>query len=230
MSGKQWQRLGALSGFLFVALTVATIFEPEEPDADEPTSTIAQAISDDRTAHILFTYIAEIGAVVFILFVAALWSMLRRAEPAAGASMVALMGGLGFSVVEIGRHGAFLALVEAADKEREPAAIRALLELDNTLFTGSLFALVAFYVGVALSVIPLRSLPVWLGWSAAALALLFAIAALGIFSEDYDGPLFGILLPLGLLAHLLWLLATSVVMLLRAGRADTEVWADSRER
>jgi len=120
MSGRQWQRLGALTGFLFVALTFATIFAPSEPDADEPISTIAQAISEDRTAHVFFTYIGEIGAVVFLVFVAALWSMLRRAEPEAGASMVALMGGLGFSVIEIGRHGAFLALVEAADKGREP--------------------------------------------------------------------------------------------------------------
>jgi hypothetical protein len=220
MRGRHWQRVGGLTGFLFVALTVATIFAPSEPDADEPTSTIAQAISDDRTAHVFFTYLGEIGAVVFLLFVAALWSMLRRAESEAGASMVALMGGVGFSVIEIGRHGAFLALVEAADKGREPAAIRALLELDNTLFTGSVFFLVAFHAGVALSVIPLRSLPIWLGWWAAALALLFAITALGIFSEDYEGPLFGILLPLGLLAHLLWVLTASMVILRHPGRAD----------
>jgi hypothetical protein len=134
--------------------------------------------------------------------------------------MVALLGGLGFSVIEIGRHGAFLALVEAADKGREAAAIRALLELDNTLFTGSVFFLVAFHAGVALSVIPRRGLPSWLGWWAAALALVFVITALGIFSEDYEGPLFGILLPLGLLAHLLWVLAASVVMLRHSGRAD----------
>jgi hypothetical protein len=197
-----------------------TIFAPSEPDADEPTLTIAQAISDDRTAHVFFTYLGEIGSVVFLLFVAALWSTLRRAESEAGASMVALMGGLGFSVIEIGRHGAFLALVEAADEGREPAAIRALLELDNTLFTGSVFFLVAFHAGVALSIIPLRSVPIWLGWWAAALALLFVITALGIFSEDYEGPLFGILLPLALLAHLLWVLAASVVMFRHPGRAD----------
>ncbi|MFN2469628.1 MAG: hypothetical protein ABR583_01270 [Gaiellaceae bacterium] len=229
MSGRQWQRLGALAGFLFVALTFATIFAPSEPDAEEPTSTIAQAISDDRTAHVFFTYLGEIGAVVFLLFVAALWNILRRAESEAGASMVALMGGLGFSVIEIGRHGAFLALVEAADKGREQAAIRALLELDNTLFTGSVFFLVAFHAGVSLSVIPLRSLPIWLGWWAAALALLFAITALGIFSEDYDGPLFGVLLPLGLLAHLLWVLAASL-MILRTGRADRDMQAGGHAR
>jgi len=83
---------------------------------------------------------------------------------------------------------------------------------------------VAFNAGVALSVIPLRSLPAWLGWWAAALALLFTIALLGIFSENYDeAPFFGILLPLGLLAQLLWVLTASVVMLLRAGRADPDV-------
>lgn len=207
--------------------TFATIFAPSEPDADEPTSTIAQAISDNRTAHVVLTYIGQVGALLFLIFVAALWSMLRRAEPEAGASMVALMGGLGFSMMEIGRHGAFLALVEAADKEREEAAaIRALLELDSTLFTGSVFLMVVFHTGIALSAIPRRSLPVWLCWWAAALALLLTIALLGIFSEDYDStPLFGILLPLGLLATLLWVLAASVVMLRRAGRADPDAEA-----
>jgi hypothetical protein len=209
ISSRTWERLGALTGFLFVALTVATLFEPEEPDADEPTMTIAQAISDDRTAHVFFTYLGVIGAVLFLVFLAALWSILKPAEP----SMVALMGGLGFTVIEVGRHGAFLGLVEAADKGREPAAIRALLELDNTLFTGSVILLAAFYAGVALSVVPLRSLPIWLGWWAAAQAALFAIAFLGVFSDDYEGPLFDIVLPLALLGHLLWVLTAGVLML-----------------
>ncbi len=55
MSARQWQRVGGLTGILFAALTVATIFEPSEPDADEPTSTIARALADDRTAHVLVT-------------------------------------------------------------------------------------------------------------------------------------------------------------------------------
>jgi hypothetical protein len=142
--------------------------------------------------------------------------------------MLALLGGLAFSVIEIGRHGAFLALVEAADKGREAAATRALLELDNTLFTGSVVLLAVFHAGVALSGLPTRSLPVWLGWWAAALALLFALAMFGIFDDDYEGPLFGVLLPLGLLGHLLWVAAASVVMLRRSGRGDPEVVTSGR--
>jgi hypothetical protein len=115
------------------------------------------------------------------------------------------------------------ALVEAADNSREPAAIRALLELDNTLFTGSVVFLVAFHAGVALSAIPLRSLPSWLAWWAATLALLFAVALLGIFSDDYEGPLFDIFLPIALLGHLLWVLTASVRMLQSAGRGVPRV-------
>jgi Domain of unknown function (DUF4386) len=192
---------------------LATLFAPDEPDADEPTSTIAEAIADDRTAHVLFTYVGELGAAFFLVFAAALWTLLRRAEAEAGASIVALLGGLAFSVVEISRHAAFLALVEAADSEREAAAIRALLELDNTLFTGAVLLLAVFHAGVALAGLATRGLPVWLGWWAAALAALFALAMLGIFDDDYEGPLFGVLLPLGLLGHLLWVLAASLVML-----------------
>lgn len=221
MSGRRWQRLGGFTGLLWVVLTVATLFAPSEPDADEPISTIAAAISDDRTAHVLLTYLSQLAAVLFIVFVAAFWSMLRRKEPEVGASVVALVGGVVFSTIELARHGAFLALVEAADKGREPAAIRALLELDNTLFTGSICGILAFHLGVALSVIPLRSLPSWLGWWSAALALLFATALLGIFSDDYEGPLFGVLLPIALLGHLVWVIATSTVMLRRYNNRES---------
>jgi cytochrome bd-type quinol oxidase subunit 2 len=217
MSGNRWQRLGGLAGIVFVALFIANLFTPSTPDADDPSSGLAREIADDRTGHVFSVYLDGLSLVAFLIFLAALWSLLRRAEPEPGASLVALLGGLALSTIVLVSGGVYLALVEAADERREPAAIRALLELDSIIFIPAGFAIVALYAGIALSAIPTRSLPSWLGWSAAAFAVLFAVTLLGIFSRDDEGGPLGIAFFLGLLAQFLWILAAGVVMIRRTG-------------
>jgi hypothetical protein len=74
-----WERLGAVSGIVFFAAVVASFFTPETPDADDPTAEIARSIADDRTAHLVSVYLQGIASLLFLVFVGALWSRLRRA-------------------------------------------------------------------------------------------------------------------------------------------------------
>jgi hypothetical protein len=222
MSASQWQRIGGIAGLVFVALSLGNLFTPSTPDADDSSSTLAQAIADDRTGHIMSVYLDGLGMVAFLAFLASLWGLLRRAEPEAGPSLLALLGGLTLSGIVLVSSGVYLALVEAADEGREPAAIRALFELDSFIFIPAGFALVALYAGIALSAIPTRSLPAWLGWSAAAFAVLFAVTQVGVFSDDEEGGPLGIVFFMGLLAQFLWVIAASVVMIGR-GRTSPQV-------
>jgi hypothetical protein len=223
MSGLAWQRVGGVAGILFVALFIANFFTPSTPDADDPSSGLAREIADDRLGHALSVYLDGLSIVVFLVFVAALWALLRRAEPEQGASLVALLGGLALASVLLVSDGVYLALVEAADEGREPAAIRALLELDSIIFIPAGFALAALYAGIALSAIPTRSLPGWLGWSAAAFGVFFIVTQLGILSDSEEGGVLGIAFFLGLLAQFLWVLAASIVMIRTAGAAPAHV-------
>jgi hypothetical protein len=210
---RDWQRIGAVSGILFFALVIASFFTPETPDEDDPTAEIVSSFADDRTGHLVGVYIGGIASLLFLVFVATLWSRLRAAEAERGPSILVALGGVGSAVLVLIANAVLLALVDAADQGREPEAVRALFELDLVVFLGLGWTSAAFYVGVALSSLATGSLPRWLGWIAAALAAAFIVGFLGIFSEDDEGGVLGVVFFIALLVNFLWILATSIVML-----------------
>jgi len=213
------ERLGAIAGLIFFVLVIANFSTPETPDVDDPSAQIVRELADDRGGHIASVYISGLASFAFIAFTAGLWSRLRRAEPEHGASLLTLLGGLGSAIIILVANGVYLALVYAADEGREPEAVRALLELDETVFLGIAFTSAAFYAGVAVSARATGSLPAWLAWTAAALAVLFPIAALAIFSEDDEGGVFGGIFFAAFIVNFLWVLAASIVMLRDRPRA-----------
>jgi hypothetical protein len=116
-------------------------------------------------------------------------------------------------VVILVANGVLLALVAAADQGREPEAVRALFELDETLFVGFVWTSAAFYAAVALSSLGTGSLPRWLGWTAAGLVVVFLVGSFGVFSDWDESGGTGFLIFVGFLLNVLWILATSIVML-----------------
>jgi len=221
MVGKKWVQLGAASGVLFFVLVIASFFTPETPDADDPTSEIVSSIADDRGAHLFGAYLTFIATLFFLVFTTVLWSRLRAAEREGGASVLVLLGGLGSALMILVSNGVFLALVEAADEGREPEAVRALFELDEMMFIGIGITTAAFYAGAALSALHTGSLPSWLGWSAAALAVTFPVALLAVFSESDEGGVLGAIFFIAILVNFLWILAASIVMLREARAGET---------
>lgn len=217
---RDWQRVGALSGILFFATVVTSFFTPETPDEDDPTTEIASSFADDRSGHLFGVYVGGVASLLFLVFVTALWSRLRAAEADRGASTLVLLGGVGTATIILVANAVLFALIEASDANREPDAIRALFELDQSVFLGIGWTSAAFYLGVAFSSLATGSLPRWLGWIAAVLAVTFVVGFLGIFSESDEGGVLGAIFFIGLLVNFLWILATSVVMLrARAGAA-----------
>jgi hypothetical protein len=209
----RFERIGAVCGVVFFIVVVASFFTPDTPDADDPTPEIVTSIADDRAAHLVSAYLTFLASLFFLGFVAALWSRLRAAEPERGPSVLVLLGGLGSTLMILVANGVFLALIEAADEAREPEAVRALFELDEIMFVGIGITSAAFYAGAALSATQTGSLPAWLSYVAAALAVLFPLALLAVFSESDDGGVLGAVFFIGILVNFLWILATSIVML-----------------
>jgi hypothetical protein len=209
----RFERIGAACGVVFFILVVASFFTPDTPDADDPTPEIVSSIADDRSAHLFSAYVTFLASLFFLGFVAALWSRLRAAEPERGPSVLVLLGGLGSTLMILVANGVFLALIEAADEAREPEAVRALFELDEIMFIGIGITSAAFYAGAALSASQTGSLPAWLSYVATALAVLFPVALLAVFSESDDGGVLGGIFFIGILVNFLWILATSILML-----------------
>lgn len=219
MNQAQWQRIGASFGLLFVALIVASVFiGAATPDATEPTAEIVQTLTDDSGGTLAFGYVLGLQAGIFVIFAAALWGVLRRGEgELAGASVVALAGAIGTSLILLLTQVVLVAATYAADKGAEPEAIRGLFELVTPLYTSSAVTLVLFLGGTAMSAIPSKALPAWLGWVAAALAAVFFVSLHGIFSDPEGEGILGIFFFLGELGLVVWVLAASIVML-RAAR------------
>jgi hypothetical protein len=216
MSARSWERLGAVCGLVWFLVVVASFFVPDTPDADDPTTQIAEEVADDRTGLLFGVYFNGLASLLFLVFTAALWSRLRAREPERGPSVLVLLGGLGSALMILASSGVTLTLVEVADEGREPEAVRALLELDQLFFLGIGWTSAAFYAGAALSGRTTGALPRPLVSVAALLAAVFPITFLGIFSESDDGGVLGGIFFLALLVNFLWILATSVVMLRRS--------------
>jgi hypothetical protein len=215
MRETQWRRLGGVAGLLFVVLTLITVFIPfTTPAADVPTSEIVTVIVDDRTNLLTFGYLLGLGAAVFMVFTAALYSLLRRGEGRTGGpSVIVLAGGIGTSLILVVSQAVLAATIYAADRDAEPEAIRALFELSTPLYTSSALMLTLFLAGTAFSLIPSRVLPRWLGWTAAALAIAFFVSLLSIFSSAEGGGFLGVFFFLGELGLLVWILMVSIIML-----------------
>jgi hypothetical protein len=212
MGSARLERIGAVAGILFFVAVVANFLTPETPDADDPNVTIVQELADDRTGHIASVYLNGLAAIFFVLFAAGLWALLRRAETERGASVLVLLGGVASSAVILVAGTVYYALVNAADDARGPVAVRALFELQETVFLAVGWTLAIFYAGAALSSLGARSLPAWLTWPAALLAVLFPICLLGLFSEEDEGGVLGGIFFIALVVNFLWILAASIVM------------------
>jgi hypothetical protein len=210
---RDWQRFGAVSGILFFAMVVASFFTPETPDEDDPTTAIVRSFADDRTGHLVGVYLGGAASLLFLVFLAALWSRLRATEVDRGPSTLVALGGVGTATIVLLANGVTFALIEAADAGREPEAVRALFQLDQSLVLGIGWTSAAFYLGAALSSLSTGSLPRWLGWIAALLVLVFIVGFFGIFSEGDQGGALGAIFFLGLVVNFLWILAVSILML-----------------
>ncbi len=214
MTERQWQRIAAIGGLVFFVLVVISFFTPSTPDLDTPAFEVRSDVADDRTGIILSVYIGSLAAAAFLVFAGGLWSLFQRAG-AAGAGVVTLVAAAVTSALVLVANGALLALVYASEDNRAPAVVQALFELDNTMFIPAFFSLVAFHAAAALGIVATGVLPRWLGWVSALVAVVYIIGLFGVFDADHEGGALGFLVFIGLLVSLLWVLATSVLMLTR---------------
>ena len=211
---ERWQRWAGIAGLVFVASIVASFFLPSTPDLGVADAELGPAIEQDARGLGAGVYLLSLGAVAFVVFASGLAGRLRRGEgERAGASIGLIAGAVMFGVQMLVAAGVTLALVAASSEGRDPAAVRALFELDNVVFVPAGFALALTLFSAAVGILSTRTLPAWLGWGAGFLAVTFAVGMLGVMSADEEGGPLGVLFWLGLLGALLWVLAAAALLL-----------------
>jgi hypothetical protein len=150
----------------------------------------------------------ELAALVlFVPFVAYLYSVLRRAEGEGGWLAPTVLGaGLLDTAIKLSSAAPAL----AARDLREGSQLDTLLhDINNASFVLTMYPLALLAGASAIVILSTGVLPRWLGWSGAATAA--ALAANGSFLEAEFVPAF--------LLFLAWTVATSLVLVRRAGAA-----------
>lgn len=211
-------RWAAVAGLVFTALVGASFFMPDIPSSDSPAEDIAAQLAADSPAHRLSLLLGFLADVAFLIFLAGLWSRLRRGEGPAGMfAALILAAGAAFVTLMLISGGLHLTLVQYASGQHDPAVLPALTDLNQWVGAAILPPSVAMLLGAALAILTTRALPQWLGWLAAATAVLQLIALAGVFQTTVEGAV-AIAALAGFLLFLVWVLATSLVLLLRPGR------------
>ena len=183
MSAHTATRIGAASGVAYVVGVLA-----------------ANSAGTD-TAAISFGLLA---LVLFVPFLASLWSVLCAADGADG-WLPATVLGAGVLAVAV-KLVSVLPEVVLLQGGLGPAQRDVLQRLADAGFIVAMLPLGVCMAAVAASVVRTRALPAWLGWSAALTAVLLVANSLDLASDF--GPAF--------LLYLLWVLAAAIVLLRRA--------------
>lgn len=209
MTRDRWERWAPLAGVAYVVLVVAALFVTGEGAGDTPQEYSAYyADSGNRTKEIFGFFLLVAGALVFLWFLAALRGYLARAE-GEGARWTALAFGSGFASAALfcvfaSLFAAPAIQAEDADFPLDPASGELFSNAGYAVFVASL--MVAALLVFAVSVVALRTLvlPRWLALVG------FVVAAVMLFAVFFF-PLF---------VWLAWVLAVSVVLIVRSARVE----------
>lgn len=192
-----------IAGIAFIVLLVLSIFiVPNPPDSHASTAKVVSYYHDHKSGLVATSFIIELAVFVGVGFFWFLREQLALAAPAAKRLLT-----LGFAGALIfATSGAFAAGISWSMADGvghvDPTVMQT-LNLMSTDLNGFLGApgIALFLAATGVAIITHRVLPVWLGWAGIVLALVALV--IGFF---------------GLLGIGLWILATSIILLLRADR------------
>jgi hypothetical protein len=202
MNAKQ---LLPLSGVVSVLLIVAAfIVGGESPEADDSLREVVSYYSDHDTDVQIAAALLALGAFFFLLFSAAIASLLRRVQGEGSASTtVSLAGGIVFAVGVTIFAGLGFTAGDVVD-DVTPTTIQTLNALGADMFFTVAVGTAAFLLGTGIASLRTDALPSWLSWAAIAIGVI-AITPIGFF---------------GFLALGVWTLIVSVLLWRQASPAQ----------
>jgi len=215
MNGDRSGRWAAVSGFLFVALSVAgTIAIGNQPDNSKKdavqTLTAYFSKSSNQNRAGLAYVLLLLSLFFFLWFLAGLRTRLRGSEAEPGSlSTLAVAGGVMFASLAAGAAifstavGTNLSYADAYKLDPNEAIL--FQSLGYALLVGALLGAGVLMFSTWALARRTRAVPVWLAW----VGFVFGIATLGLFFTAF----------FTILAFALWVLLASVVMLMPGSAA-----------
>lgn len=198
------KRLLPLSGVASVLLIVISfIVGGETPEADDSLREVIAYYSEHDTDLQIASALLGLGAFFFLLFSAAITSLLRGAQREGGVSAtVSLAGGIVFAVGLTIFAGLTFTAADVVD-DIAPTGIQTLNTLGSDMFFTVAVGTAAFLLGAGVGALKTDVLPTWLSWAAIVIGVI-AITPIGFF---------------GFLALGVWTLIVSIMLSMQARSA-----------
>jgi hypothetical protein len=215
--GRRWD---AAAGIGFVVLGfVGFGAAGAPPKADDSSAEIAKFFVDKRDELLLGNVLLLLAALFFLWFLGALRSYLRAAEGGEGRLSAASFGGgvAGATLLLAGAAALNAAAYRATGSGADPNLQRTLFDLSNALFAMAGAGFGVFAGAASCSAARSGALPGRLVWSGSAIALLQVLTLTTLFAKSGELAAGGLISFVPATLALLWVLATSILMMRRDG-------------
>jgi len=219
MDTRQWERLAAATGIVFVILQAATgPLMGDSPDFDAGAGEIREYLVDDGGTILLATTLNALSAFFFIWFLGSLRSVLRVAEGGAGRlSATAFGAGLVTIALAVGASVPITAFAwEDTAAVAEDGLLRVAWNLNFLAFTPLGATGAAFILAVTVLIFRTRLFPAWVGWFGLLSGVVQLVGVFGMVADDYDSPL-GLFSFGGYVTTMLFILIVSIYMVIELG-------------
>jgi hypothetical protein len=213
---KQWWRLGGACGLAFIILFIVGILvQGETPTYGDAVDDVRAYWVDDGGTYLIGDFIVGLGFILFFFpFASALRSLLGLAEGGVQMfSRISFAGAVLFLALA-GAEGAAWTSLAVGDfaENASDDTINLLMSLDmaGSHFLPAALAIMALPAGLV--IVQTRVLPVWLGALTLLYSVLAIISSLSVLADNpEDSPVGWI----GFIGGAIWILITSIVMLLK---------------
>lgn len=213
-----WDRLGAAGGIVFVVLLIVVQAAlPSQPDLGDSSEKVTMFYLHHHRAGLIGGILIGLALVAFVWFLGSLTAAIREAGEGRLAAIAFGGGLLAIGMAMVGTViTTALAFRIALDS---PDMVKGLFDMQFIALTLIGFPVAVLVEATAVAALRTRILPQWYGWTGtlAALALLFsggALAHKGFYAPD---GAYGLIT---LFVFLVWMLATSILLILRAPAAE----------
>jgi hypothetical protein len=217
MEERQWERIGAGAGIVFVVLLVVSAFMvPQPPHIDASTAKITTYITDHRSAILVSQVVGTFAALAFIWFVGHLRHVLDRAEGGAEAfSAIVVVAGatLAAAGMLVGFPMTVLAfMAKGPGGLVDGPTVRLLFDSSQILGGIATMLFAPFLLAMGYAMVRKELVAAWLGWLSMAVAILDLVAGIGLMTQATYSSAWNILGFAGFLAAGLVILIASVSM------------------
>jgi hypothetical protein len=193
MNGRMYQRVGAISGLVYVVLVLlAGFLYPQQPRIDSAPATTLAWVHDHRVALQLGMIFGLFAAGVFLWFAGYLRYVLNRAEGGAE-SLSPIVFGSGIAIAVVSAIAALpIALLAFMDGQsggvQDPSVVRMLGDLNQVLFAASCAVTAVFLCSLGLAMLSREVAKPWLGWASLVIAVLNGISIwIALTFSSYHG-------------------------------------------